>query len=1281
MKEYIHYWLMLVFLWTAIIASAWIWHIHDCNEEIIQESLVMARAAFEKDVIYRLWNSGHGGVYVPVTDQTRPNPWLSEISERDIVTPSGKKLTLINPAYMTRQVHEISKTRCGISAHITSLAPLNEQNRPDEWETKALTAFKNGKKEISEIQKTGGKEYLRLIRPLFIEEQCLKCHGDYKTGMVRGGISIDVPVAPFRLIHREHSAGFIFRYLFLWILGISGISFTWVKMEKQNHHRRKAENALIRSEKKFRFLTEKTNDLIYLYRLKPEPGFEYVSPSAERISGYTPDEYYNDPHLPAKIVHPDDTHLLQFFINGSVSNAPAVMRWRKKDGTIIWTETENIPLYNDAGELFAVQGRSADITERRIIEETRLFLLKSGNSADSGNFFESLARYLAETLKMDYVCIDKLSGDMLTAQTVAVYYDGKSENNIVYTLKDTPCGDAVGQIICCFPEGVSQLFPNDLLLREMCAESYVGTTLWGSDGKIIGLIAMISRRTLKNSSLSETVLKVAAIRASGELERMLAEKSLRESEERYRQIVNTAQEGIWLIDSEARTTFVNQRMADMLGYGAEEMISRHLFDFMDDEARAEARRNLERRRSGIAEQHDFRFRCKDGTEIWTIISTNPLTDSQGRFTGSLGMITDITGRKRAEELLARSNRLLEAVIKQAPFAVHVLDGDLSHIHVMIENDESGRIMGEKIEGRADIDAGIPETLVCRFFTPDGREEIPLAKMPGSRAFQGEYVSNEEYLLRHPGGTEIIVNASASPVYDQTGRIMAVVVTFHDITDSKRSEKELIRYKEHLEELVKKRTAELYIAKEKAETANIAKSRFLSNMSHELRTPLNIIMGFSRLLHRDQSLMPAQREKLSTVIKSGGHLLELINEVLEMSKIETGSVYLCEEDFNLHQLLDFLESMYAFRAREKGIGLRFELSPGVPGFIRSDEQKLRQVIFNLLSNAIRFTSQGHVLLRIGYEDKDSRLSVAVEDTGAGISPDEMHLLFQPFGQTETGRKSTEGTGLGLPISKKYIELMHGEIFAESQPGKGSIFRFHIRAVRAEKAKFPGKTQKGRVIGLAPGQPVYRILLAEDNEDNRSLMGSLLQSAGFEVCKAENGQEALELWKAASPHLILMDMRMPVMDGYEAVKIIRNSENSASQIPVIAVTAYAFEEDRNAVIAAGCSDFIRKPFSESELFEKIDFYLGVSYIYEEAPVQEKTVRTELKPGDLPDLPGEWLAEFRHAAMRGNSKALLELVSQIQKEHSAAAEGLTALVHKYKFKKIADLIQAKEKGNGDI
>ena len=341
-------------------------------------------------------------------------------------------------------------------------------------------------------------------------------------------------------------------------------------------------------------------------------------------------------------------------------------------------------------------------------------------------------------------------------------------------------------------------------------------------------------------------------------------------------------------------------------------------------------------------------------------------------------------------------------------------------------------------------------------------------------------------------------------------------SIRDITERKRTQTE---------------RQEAEAAAEAAEQANRAKSAFLANMSHELRTPLNAILGFSQLMDRDKGLADQQRENLRVIGRSGEHLLGLINDVLEMSKIEAGQTVLNEESFDLYRLLDGLEEMFKLRAIDKGLGLVFERVPEVPRYVRADGGKLRQVLMNLLSNAIKFTREGGVTLRAGGErvsEVDSGkkagsevlLVFEVEDTGMGIALDEVEMLFEAFAQTASGRGTQEGTGLGLPISKQFVQLMGGEIVVSSFVDKGSIFKFHIPAVPVDAAEVKTEGPTRKVVGLAPDQPTYRILVVEDQLENRMLMVNLLRPLGFEVREAVNGQEGIEVWQEWKPHLVWM-----------------------------------------------------------------------------------------------------------------------------------------------------------------
>lgn len=486
------------------------------------------------------------------------------------------------------------------------------------------------------------------------------------------------------------------------------------------------------------------------------------------------------------------------------------------------------------------------------------------------------------------------------------------------------------------------------------------------------------------------------------------------------------------------------------------------------------------------------------------------------------------------------------------------------------------------------------------------------------------------------------------------------------------------------------------AAEQAAIANRAKSQFLAKMSHELRTPLNAILGFAQVMTRSSDLPTEFREYLSIINRSGEHLLELINDVLEMSRIEAGQIVLTRQSFNLHQLLQSLQEMFALKAAQKGLSLGFEEEQGIPRYVCGDEAKLRQILINLISNAIKFTTQGSVVVQISTASPPTSTSgcicyppatlschalslvVVVKDTGCGIEDEHWESIFEAFMQTEPGRNA-EGTGLGLCISRQFARLMGGDITVQSKVNQGSTFTCKIVLHQLQTMDVLEAESKHFVIGLEPGQPTYRILVAEDVFENRQLLVAILKPIGFEVRTVENGAEAVTQWQAWQPHLILMDIQMPVMDGYEATRQIRSQERLTQRqpIPIIALTAYAFETECTASLEAGCNEHITKPFNETALFESVSRHLGVYYRYQEqSPKYSQPIQKILTPEDLQVMPIGWREQVYDAAMALWEEKLHQLIVQIPNSEQHLIEILTSLVDNFQFEEIVTLIQPEEK-----
>jgi PAS domain S-box-containing protein len=775
------------------------------------------------------------------------------------------------------------------------------------------------------------------------------------------------------------------------------------------------------------------------------------------------------------------------------------------------------------------------------------------------------------------------------------------------------------------------------------------------EGKLIGVVCLEHKGQIRKWHSDEEAFATTAASMVGQIlaviERKHAEEALRESEANLKAILENTSESVWSVDTNYRVIYTNPVFTNEIeqGFGVSLTKGTDIVASAPDHLRA----LWKKRYDSVMQKQSLHFidmiesDFPVHTVIYADISMNPIV-IEDKVIGVAAFSKNITVQEKAKIALEETEKRYRKILELAPVGIAVYQND-QFIYI---NPAAIRLLG------ADSLEQLSERNIRTLINPDHIERFraAISQIEDSRERSTPF---EVQLLRLDGTS---LEAELSVSFLTLNEKTAVQVIATDITERKQAEKDRI-------------------ARKAAEEASRAKSAFLSNMSHEIRTPLNAIIGFAQILKRETSFSPRQLEQLQTIAKSGEHLLKLINDILDLSRIEAGRMPVNVSNFSLHMLLNDIESVFRSQSEEKGLQFFIERAPDLPDYVRADEAKLRHVLVNLLGNSIKYTRIGGITVRLcvlpvisSKNDHSNELTLKfeVEDTGSGIPEQDIPYVFDSLYTSTTG-KASGGTSLGLVITSHLIKLMGGQISLESKSGSGVIVRFQI------PVKLLGDTSEERfsgsrtVIGLETGTPLIRILIADDQKDNRELLCGILEPVGFHVKTVINGLEALEKVKNWAPHAVLMDMRMPIMDGYEAIRHIRSTEKGRT-LPIIAIAANAFEDEENAVRETGVNKVLRKPVSQEDLLSALGELLKIRYIYEENPIdlQKNEENQPLTIEDVKKIPGPLAREMKSAVEEGEMEYLRQLIDELKKTTPLIAHKLLELAKQFDYEKLNQILR---------
>jgi PAS domain S-box-containing protein len=1005
---------------------------------------------------------------------------------------------------------------------------------------------------------------------------------------------------------------------------------------------------LLLHENELRLDSAMASGKISWWELKLPSGHVNFNIRKAEMLGFPP-EMFNHYTDFTKLLHPDDfdktMKAMKDHIDGIVDKYDVEYRIRNKDGNYLWfKDIGKLTKYNENNNEIIITGIVIDITERKEAEE-------------------KLQKTTSE--------LQLILKNMLNA--FVVWDSVFDENGKYVSFRFGYFNDAYTKISNLkqedvFGKDVFEIWPET---EQSWVEAYGSVAVTGIP-KTFDMYHKATNGWYHCNAYrpTESPSQICTI-FENITERKQAEENLQNSENELKKAQSVAHVGNWIWHFKSNKIECSDEIYRIFGIPKDqfpdsfnEIIIKSIYP--DDRKKIEESK-LSAFNKTTTTPIEFRIVLPDKTiRVIRAESGELVYDKEGSPSLLRGIIQDITEQKLADESLKKSEARFRSYFELSIAGIAITSPAKNWVEV---NDCLCLMLGYQRN----------ELLNLKWSEITYHEDLNIDLEYFNRVLSGEidnYSIDKRFVCKD--GKTIWTSISVRCVRFVDGKVNYFVALFFDISERKKAEEELTRYKKHLEELVKERTDELKKseenlkqAKEQAEAANKAKTVFLSNMSHEIRTPLNAILGFSQLILRDLSLTEKQREWVETINRSGEHLLVLINDILEISRIESGRISISSDLFDLKDFLEDLRKLFLARTGEKNIKLETVLDKNLPQFIELDGNKLRQILINLVGNAVKFTDTGTITIRVG-SGKNANgliLIVDVEDTGPGISSEDITKIFGSFEQSAIGIKKG-GSGLGLFISRQFARLMGGDIKVKSEIGKGSIFHLELNYKESEKNFLKETTEGKQVLGLEKGQKKIRILIVDDEPANRELLIEILTKTGFIVDEASNGIESIEKYKLNKPDIIFLDMGMPLMDGYEVVKKIKSLKGH--QIPIIAVTASAFIENKTEILKIGVDGYIRKPYKIHEIFDTLKSFLGVRFSCKEENKKKIENTEKVDPESFDIIPDDLVKNIVDTAKKLDLDHLLDLIDETEKISPASANYLRNLAKSFQYDELLKIFK---------